>query len=85
MLKRLFATALLLAVMMISLLPNSVSAAPPPPPGDSPNGCLKNGNFYPHGALVKLYTYFNRLPLYYDLYRCVDGSWVYAGSSDDIN
>lgn len=79
------ATLLIVAVMTMFMLPASVYSAPPGPPGDSPNGCFKNGNFYPHGALYKEYIYFNRILLRYDVYRCADGSWVYVGSSDDIN
>jgi hypothetical protein len=86
MLNRLFATALLVAVMTMLMLPASVSSAPPVPPGDSPYGCFMGNAYYPHGALYHWHWYLNGRPLpHYDIYRCVNGTWVYVGSSDDMN
>lgn len=85
MLIRLFATAVLIAVTTLVTLPSSVSSAPPGPPGDSPKACIKHGEVYPHGTLYYSPVYFNRTLIRYDVYRCVDGTWVYDHSSDDKN
>ena len=85
MLKRVLASALLVDVMTMFMLPTSVSSAPPGPPGDSPIPCTWQGSLYPHGSLRYAYVYFNRTFIRYDIYRCANGAWVYVGSSDDQN
>jgi hypothetical protein len=86
MLNRLFASALLVAVLTMFVQPVSVSAAPKGPPGPRPLNCMLNGSMYPHGSFIKKYFYNNEgVVLYYDVYECVDGRWVYRWSSDDKN
>jgi hypothetical protein len=85
MLQRLLASTLLVAVMTLFMLPTSVSSAPGGPPGYTLNGCLWKGIAYLHNALRYESVYFNRTLIHYDIYRCVNGAWIYVGSSDDQN
>jgi hypothetical protein len=82
MLNRLFATALLVTTMTSFMLPTSVYSSPAPP-GAPLTLCSKHGVMYPNGALYHEYIYFNHVPIRYDVYRCVYGTWIYLYSSDD--
>jgi hypothetical protein len=87
MLNRWIASALLVAVLTIFVQPMPVSSAAPGPPGDTPLPCERHGAWYPSGTIYKQYFYGLQRPpdyIYYDIFRCVNGKWMYVGSSKDI-
>jgi hypothetical protein len=73
-----------LTLVLIAILMTVLSAAPawaaPGKPIMPRGGCYWNGAFYPEGS-IRVVHY----PAYDDYYRCQVGTWMYFGSSDDIN
>jgi hypothetical protein len=85
MLRRTLALTLLALYLALNVQP--VVAAPGPnPPGPTPMPCSWRGQVYPHGS-TRHSPVIGPLGniIRYDIYRCQDASWVYIGSSDDVN
>jgi crotonobetainyl-CoA:carnitine CoA-transferase CaiB-like acyl-CoA transferase len=73
----------MMTMVTLTLTPTS-AAEKPKYPSDTPRMCTWDGQLYPEGSLIKVYTVFRSYERY-DVYRCSDGAWVYISSSDDIN
>ena len=83
MLKRFLVMALFVSVLLGPTVSSVLAAAPPPPPGPSPRMCSWQGELYSNGHVIEVAVYFGRTLLYHDFFRCVDGRWIYIGSSGE--
>ena len=81
--KLVYALATVLTTLVMTAGP--ALAAPNPGPGSRLRNCTWDRTIYISGSLRQAPVIFDGKVIHYDIYQCQDGSWIYVGSSDDMN